>query len=124
MILVTFVVKLNITFLLFCLYIFPFFPFSVCDLGSQAVWFLIMATVPFLFLTAVKKMSDDCNLRKGRFILAHRFVTWSVWVRVPEAVGSIESVVRKAEENDCWCSPHFLLYIKFNSGAVAHGPVQ
>lgn len=83
-----------------------------------------MATVQFLFLTAVKKMSDDCSLRKGRFILAHRFVTWSVWVREPEAVGNIESIVRKAEENECWCSPRFPLYIKFNSRALAHGPVQ
>lgn len=111
-------------FLLFCVYIFPFFPFSVCDPVSHAARFLIMATVHFLFLTAVKKMSDDCSLRKGRLILAHRFVTWSVWVREPEAVGNIESIVRKAEENECWCSPRLPLYIKFNSRALAHGPVQ
>lgn len=66
MILVAFVMKLNITFLLFCLYIFPFFPFSVCDLGSQAVRFLIMATVPFLFLTAVKKNVWWLQLKKGK----------------------------------------------------------
>lgn len=42
--------------------------------------------------------------------MAHRFVTWSVWVREPEAVGNIESTVRKLRKMNVG-APHAFPFI-------------